>query len=158
MSNDSGNHWQVSRALPINTDIKCIASVGPVLLAGTSGDGIYRSMDTGKTWLPVNTGLSSKNIQGMAVMGATYYALTDAGIFRTSDAGENWISCFNHVAQSDDRFLIAYQDTLYLATDSVIRLSADSGNTWSDISNGIKSRRLSALFRNPYSFLAGTLS
>ena len=65
------------------------------------GDGIYKSVDAGKTW--INTGLkdgqqvgglaidpTNENRVFAAVLGHPYGPNTERGVFRTLDGGKNW--------------------------------------------------------------------
>ena len=65
------------------------------------GDGVYRSLDGGKTWK--NTGLhdsraigkvivnpTNPDIAFVAALGHPYGSNTERGIFRTTDGGKNW--------------------------------------------------------------------
>jgi photosystem II stability/assembly factor-like uncharacterized protein len=65
------------------------------LLAGTMGDGIFRSADRGSHWAAWNFGLLDLNILSLVISpdfthDETLYAGTDSGIFRTTNEGRAW--------------------------------------------------------------------
>jgi photosystem II stability/assembly factor-like uncharacterized protein len=50
--------------------------------AGTSGNGVYKTIDAGATWAPFNEGLSSFDVRALAIAADGVYAATAAGVFR----------------------------------------------------------------------------
>ena len=56
--------------------------------------GVYRSIDTGKTWYPMNTGLTSTNIRSFAInsFDVVFAGTNMRGVFRSRDYGEHWES------------------------------------------------------------------
>jgi photosystem II stability/assembly factor-like uncharacterized protein len=124
------------------------------------GDGIYKSMDAGKTW--TNMGLrdshhiarvvihpANPDVVYAAVMGHLFTPNSERGVFKTSDGGRTW----NRVLFVNDRIgavdLVqdpSAPDTLYAAMYEKIRLpwtyemggsesavykTTDGGKTWS---------------------------
>src|SRR6266404_2340121 len=61
--------------------------------AGTSG-GIFKSIDAGKSWSAVNSGLTTFDIANLSIdpqNPGTVYAVTyGSGVFKSTDAGVNW--------------------------------------------------------------------
>ncbi|MFY7861443.1 MAG: WD40/YVTN/BNR-like repeat-containing protein, partial [Chitinophagales bacterium] len=84
------------------SDIAVLANAGnPIILIGTgdrdandaNGLGIYRSIDSGKTFTVSNTGMGNTTVNMMAVNPQnerTILAATDNGIYRSVNAGLNW--------------------------------------------------------------------
>jgi hypothetical protein len=69
----------------------CEPSPG-VLLAGTCGRGIARSVDAGATWSPVDGPFGGGNVNGFATGhdGELYAACGTGGVLVSSDGGEHW--------------------------------------------------------------------
>lgn len=72
-----------------NSAISSLAISGTTLYAGSGeyphsseGEGVFRSLDGGDSWTPVNTGLAEQNVTSLAVSGTTVYAGTRDGVFR----------------------------------------------------------------------------
>jgi len=60
------------------------ANIRNTLYAGTSGDGVYKSLDGGVSWVKFNDGLSNLRIRAL-VKTNTLYAATAGGIFKLVD-------------------------------------------------------------------------
>ena len=65
------------------------------LYACTLESGVFKSIDGGGSWQPVNAGLTDKLkfIQELAIdpqTPATLYAGTESGVFKTTDGGQRW--------------------------------------------------------------------
>ena len=50
-------------------------------MAGTSQNGLFGSLDNGVTWMPMNTGLTSLQINDIAIAGTTCYIGTGRGVW-----------------------------------------------------------------------------
>ncbi len=61
------------------------------LFAGTDGDGVCRSTNSGASWTPVNSGLTTQWVTSLAVSGSYLFAGTvGGGVFRSTDNGDSW--------------------------------------------------------------------
>jgi hypothetical protein len=65
-----------------------------VLLAGSYGNGMYRSTDDGRTWSPANAGLTAPAVRCIASdpwqPGAILAGTEPARLFRSRDGGQSW--------------------------------------------------------------------
>ena len=89
-SADGGVTWRpISRALP-NDSIRGILFNSRGLFVAT-GHGIFKTIDKGRQWVPLNKGLTSMAIQVLIESGAgVLYAGTSDGAFRSDDDGRTW--------------------------------------------------------------------
>jgi photosystem II stability/assembly factor-like uncharacterized protein len=89
-SADGGGTWRpISRALP-NDSIRGIVFNSRGLFVAT-GHGIFKTIDKGRQWVPLNNGLTSMAIQVLIESGAgVLYAGTSEGAFRSDDDGRTW--------------------------------------------------------------------
>lgn len=56
-----------------------------------SGGGVHRSVDSGKTWTQVDSGVTGNNVVSLAAAGTKLFAGTsDRGIFLSTDEGSSW--------------------------------------------------------------------
>jgi photosystem II stability/assembly factor-like uncharacterized protein len=57
-----------------------------------TGNGIFKTVDKGKQWIPVNSGLANLAVQVLIESGDKgLYAGTSSGVFR-SDDGFSWVA------------------------------------------------------------------
>jgi photosystem II stability/assembly factor-like uncharacterized protein len=65
-----------------------------LILAGTYGDGMYRSTDSGQTWEPANEGMTASAFRTIqadpTTPGALICGAEPARAFRTTDGGQSW--------------------------------------------------------------------
>lgn len=89
-SGDGGTTWRgISRALP-NDSIRGIVFHDNSLYVGT-GRGIFKTMNQGALWTPINKGLTEMSIQALiAGESGVLYAGTSSGAFRSDDGGATW--------------------------------------------------------------------
>lgn len=142
----SVNAQWVQTNLPFNGSINCITTLGSTIFAGTEGDGVYLSVDSGSTWTPVNSGLQTSFVYSFAVNGSNLFAGTSAGIFLTTDTGSNWylknnglptLSIFSLFYSGTTIFAGTYNDGLFFSTDT--------GSNWIQANNGFGNNSIRAL-------------
>jgi photosystem II stability/assembly factor-like uncharacterized protein len=84
--------------------------------------GVFKSIDGGNHWSPVNSGLTNLAIQALTVdplNPATVYAGTGAGVFKSEDAGVTWSAINSGLTNTAIRALTvdpAAPTTVYAAT------------------------------------------
>lgn len=95
--------WSVEEGLR-DQDVRCLAADPlhrQVVYAGTQGQGVLRSSDGGKTWLPA--GLAGQIVKALAVSptqpGMVYAGTKPALLFVSRDGGANWteLSAFRSI-------------------------------------------------------------
>lgn len=109
----------------------------PILFLSTSGDGVYRSDDSGTSWRQINDGLGELNIGLVATPakaqgGHAWAAGSNRGLFRYSSEQNAWtevdIGPLRVTAISfdpaDDKRIVAGDD------EGGLHLSEDGGATW----------------------------
>jgi len=73
--------------------LKIDPTVPTTLYAGTQ-NGLFKSVDGGKTWMAASTGMSSVEVHSLAIDLSTpsiLYAGTSGGVFKSMDGGWKWI-------------------------------------------------------------------
>jgi photosystem II stability/assembly factor-like uncharacterized protein len=101
-----------------------------IIYAGMKNSGVYKTIDGGLSWLPVNQGLVSKKVEALLIDSQNpliLYAGTVGGVFKTEDGGENWSRVGNGTY-----LLMDLQDNshLYARDENAIYETTDQGNTW----------------------------
>lgn len=89
-SADGGMTWRpISRALP-NDSIRGIVFNSRGLFVAT-GQGVFKTTNEGRQWIPLNKGLTSMATQVLIESGSgALYVGTNAGAFRSDDDGQTW--------------------------------------------------------------------
>ncbi len=91
-----GDEWrEVRRGLEDKSVTSVIARQG-VILAGTT-DGVFRSDDSGATWLGASEGISSRHIRWLTnhpdVSDLEFAGTEPAGLYISHDGGGSWRAC-----------------------------------------------------------------
>ncbi|MFT5230805.1 MAG: photosystem II stability/assembly factor-like uncharacterized protein [Planctomycetota bacterium] len=120
------------------------------MISGGDGSGLYKSIDAGETWVPLENGLP-KEMGKMAIAvcrsnSNKVYALIESdtqtdqsGLYVSKDAGDNWsqVSGDNRLTQRSWYYIEVFPDpnddeTVYVLSAPALR-SKDSGKTWERI-------------------------
>ncbi|MFH1680610.1 MAG: hypothetical protein ABIH26_08205 [Candidatus Eisenbacteria bacterium] len=113
------------------------------MFVGTGGGGVYRSVNGGNSWFPVNGGLASLVVRDISFRpgGTRLFAATaGAGIFYTDDAGGSWLPSSTGLSEPSVRalaFAPSFPNICYAGTDGGVFLSLDGGATWTPRSAGL---------------------
>ncbi|MEO8168538.1 MAG: hypothetical protein ABI623_09835, partial [bacterium] len=90
LSTNFGTTWTQVGSAPASFDA-LVKTPAHSLLAGTTGTGVYRSINGGSGWSPSNTGLTTQTIISFIIAGnGDVLCGTDRGIFRSTDDGVSW--------------------------------------------------------------------
>ncbi|MGA2297851.1 MAG: T9SS type A sorting domain-containing protein [FCB group bacterium] len=135
-------------------NITCTVNIDSTLFAGT-GNGVYKSLDSGLNWTPVNTGLTNF-IKTLAIIDSTIFAGTDAGVFISTNKGENWIMINNGMI-SKNISAIAIKDTnIFFGSYDGIYQSTNNGMSWDKSDNGSPNTSVNTFYVNDTLIIAGT--
>ncbi|MEL6941295.1 MAG: glycosyl hydrolase [Bacteroidota bacterium] len=119
------------------------------------GDGMYKSVDGGKTWehiglehsrhiAEIRIHPSNPDVVYVAVQGALHMASEDRGVYKSMDGGKTWehigLEHSRHIAEirihpsNPDVVYVAVQGALHMASeDRGVYKSMDGGKTWKKI-------------------------
>lgn len=88
------NGWPSrNQGLPAGATVQCLLFDDQGnLFAGTANDGIFRSLDGGKSWSPARRGLLQTDVQALALgpEGTLFAGTAAGGVYRSTDRGEIW--------------------------------------------------------------------
>ena len=96
------------------------------------GSGVFRSSDSGATWVQVNRGLNDSDVRAIASTGTTLVALTESqGLFQSTDDGLNW-DHIKGLSARDSLTNVCLNCDQLIATQQSGRKhrSTDQGLTW----------------------------
>jgi photosystem II stability/assembly factor-like uncharacterized protein len=108
-------------------------AVDPVLFAGVSGAGVYRSADRARTWAPA--GLDGQTVTDLVWLGPFLYAVSERGVFRTEDLGKTWTPLNEGLKEAVPARILfplapAAGAEAFLATDRGVYRTTDGGQHW----------------------------
>ncbi len=122
-STDGGASWQRVFSLD-RTAVSSLALSGNTLFVGTVGQGVWRSADSGGSFVPAVGNLPSQAQTVWAVAGGFggVYAGTERGLFFSRDFGSSWQSVGNPLPAGGERVqaLAVSGANLYFATNAVV--------------------------------------
>jgi hypothetical protein len=117
-----------------------IVVLGDTLFAATY-NGVFRSVDTGKHWEQINSGLGDTNILCLAVIDENLFAadVTGGGVFRSTDDGANWTSVNNGLPNDPWVYALAVSGSnLFAGVLGGVYLTTNFGNTWENVNQGLE--------------------
>jgi hypothetical protein len=133
------------------------------------GEGVYKSIDGGESWIPVNTGLTNKKVLSLTVnpqISDIVYAGTDGGgVFKSVDGGANWTDANIGLTNLSVNVIVInpfFQspDMLYAGTGGGVFKSYNGGASWHSISAGLPDLVVQSLALDPrataYTVYVGT--
>lgn len=154
-----GDNWRVETVLdgPEPVTLAADPSDSNVVYAGTQGNGVYRSVDCGRSWAAL--GLAGQVVKSLAVSphdsGVIYAGVKPAAVYKTSDGGHSWaeLGGFRRVpnrwwwfSPAEPPFRAYVNDLAVSPTESDVVLagielgavlrSDDGGRTWSGHRSG----------------------
>lgn len=130
ISDASGKHWQqIGVDLP-NAKINALSVKEFIIYASVYREGVFRSVDAGKTWESLNNGLPNKRLMDVLKIEDRLIVGGDVGIFIRMDGENEWIQTF------EGEQVVSLQidgNTLIAGCTGGVLLSHDLGKTWQRI-------------------------
>ena len=122
----------------------------PSTIYAGSGGGVFKSTNGGRTWTPMNNGLTNRNVTALVINPSTpstlYVAVSTvsngSGVYKSTDGGSNWNLRNNGIVHSELLSLAIDPDTpntLYLGVGfccvvgSHIYKTTDGADSWAPI-------------------------
>ncbi|MCX6145900.1 MAG: hypothetical protein NTW25_01430, partial [Candidatus Kapabacteria bacterium] len=127
---------------PDGGEIKTLTvGASDAIYAGTWGNGIMRSLNSGTSWTVISTGLNNMYITDIKYTSQSllFASTWGGGIFRSNDNGGTWTEQNSGLTNLKVKcLLVKTKDTLFAGTygDGVFR-STDAGITWKQSSFGL---------------------
>ncbi len=131
-----------------------------VILAGTAAKGVYRSTDSGRTFVRVTSGLPSfLAVTRFAAAGSAVVAATGSGLYRSTDQGASFTKITAGLPAGAVADVRAAGAALYAAVNTAtpgVFKSTDSGQTWQATGSGLAATRINSLASNANGIFAAT--
>jgi ligand-binding sensor domain-containing protein len=143
-SKSNGADW-----IRINYDfdfVLALATDGTNLFVGTAYDTLFRSSDDGVSWIRVNSGITTRQIRCILIIGEYIFVSTyGGGVFRSNDEGDNWISVNSGLSSMDISSLVISGTSLFAnafgfipgGAESAVFRSDDYGANWMAANKGL---------------------
>jgi photosystem II stability/assembly factor-like uncharacterized protein len=127
---DGGDHWvSLGQNMTSSTAVRSIATQGTDLFAGTEADGVFRSPDTGKTWVAANKDLAAMSVANLHATDSNLFAGTrGGGVFRSDLLATDW--------KAVNKDLIGYSSIAALWSTGKRLLMSDSYHIYGSDDNG----------------------
>lgn len=140
-STDGGDLWEHSYSDTPSGTVISFAANGNVYFAGTTLEGVFRSADLGRSWNPINNGLTDLHVRALEVSPdrRLLYAGTSEGVFRSTDNGTTWKPSSEGLTNLGVRCLLIKGDgqTMYAGTDKGLFRSTNKGDFWVRVDGGV---------------------
>ncbi len=155
---DHGREWQAaSSGLIFSVDMLVIDPRTPATMYAATSSGVFKTTDSGTTWLPRSMGLPvGTNGLGpyLAIDPGTpstlYVSTAYYGIFKTTDGAEHW-SQVGSLPNLPGNIVIDSATSTVFVIGPGIRKSTDGGRTWTSSGMGLPVSTVSDLVIDPTS-------
>jgi photosystem II stability/assembly factor-like uncharacterized protein len=121
----------------------------PFVFVGTD-DGVYRSADSGKTWIHMNSELSDHDCptEFCASNGYIYFTTATSKIYHSNDSGITWSGTSLPTKYLSLGIATAGSKLFCNTLDDGVLVSTDYGTTWTDINTSLNQRPISDIEAN----------
>ncbi len=141
ISRDGGHRWiesglPMAEAEPRHFAFSPAFARDQTAFAATRLNGVFRSLDGGTIWEPINVGLPEVPVHQIAVspdfeVDGLVVAATEAGLFRSHDAGTTWVQTLAGLTETDlSTVVFGPSSHILYAAGQRLHRSADGGRSW----------------------------
>lgn len=158
LSTNNGASWSATEqdSALIKGGVTSFAFSGNNIFAGTYGRGVFLSTNNGTSWNEVNTGLSDKTINALAVYGTTILAgANNDGVFISTNNGANWTAVNNMTNVSVWSFAIS-GNNIFAGTYDGVFISTDNGVNWATVNTDLTTDYIYSLVVSGTNLFAGS--
>jgi photosystem II stability/assembly factor-like uncharacterized protein len=124
----------------------------PTAYAGTLGAGIFKTVNGGGTWTPINTNVGDPDILVLAtdpnLANAVYAGGAGGRVFKSADGGANWAPILTTNDAPVRALLLDRQSTatVYAGTEGEgVMVTTNNGADWQPLNQGLDDLRVFAL-------------
>jgi photosystem II stability/assembly factor-like uncharacterized protein len=146
-SADTGSSWYILDTLFRNSNSKAgvlgylhqesnIVVSGGAIYVGTSY-GVYRSLDQGASWLPMNDGLQESIVYELADIDGALFASTQSAVYKFLPANAKWEVCTAGVTGVAQARLVALGSNIFMLETNGVYRSTDTGSHWESFNNNL---------------------
>ena len=114
-----------------------------IVLAGTYGNGIYRSTNNGIGF--IESGLANRNVRAVAVDKYGVFYAGSEGLYKSTDNGITWIQVIPPSVISTVYDIKVANNNTILAAGRGLFISSDDGVTWQSVQSGVENTYLTCI-------------
>ena len=163
VTTDLGVHWIPLANGLLNTyenrAVISVTHVDSILIVGTDGGGVFRSIDFGKTWAPCDSGFSNKYLTCYALLTSNtkIYAATNYGVYTSTDNGITWNSISSGLPTTGIISLGIKGTSIFAGTKgSGFYIYNNTTGSWSAFNVGLTALNVYSICDNNSSIFIGT--
>jgi len=158
-SSDAGGTW--TKVLT-HTDTPDAIAFNPVtpttVYVGVYSAGVYKTTDSGQTWISSTTGMTNTDVQALAVNPVTpttlYAGTFHGGAYKSTDGGSTWMAVNNgDLDENHSVYDLAVDplrpQTLYAASLGTVYKTTNGGGSWSEAGQGLSGSAIWRLAIDP---------
>jgi photosystem II stability/assembly factor-like uncharacterized protein len=154
----AANYTRSNKGLTDSLHVNDLTMLNTKLYAATQNDGVFLSVDSGKTWSAFNTGMSNLSIQKVITTSSFVYAINAFGEVFQSDGTAAWLMIQNGLPTNVKPVALAiYGTKLLLGThgDGIYTRDEISG-TWVAANTGLTNLMVTSVTASGNKLFAGT--
>ncbi|HQR34036.1 MAG TPA: hypothetical protein PLK30_14965 [Blastocatellia bacterium] len=132
---NEGGNWRIAQQLAVNPFMFCLAVKDDLVVAGSSYEGVVRSLDGGATWSLANNGLNARTTYAVLKANNVLYTGGYSGVFISTNEGQSWTN--KGLAGIVIRNFLAFDNKVWAGTSNGVYVTANQGGNWIRMSNGL---------------------
>ncbi|MDQ6894467.1 MAG: hypothetical protein M3167_17555 [Acidobacteriota bacterium] len=159
-SADAARTWNPAPGFAASVRTVAVDPLTPsIVYAGTEGvfttSGVFKSMDGGASWAPMNTGLGNATVLSVAasptVAGMVFLGTQGGGVFVTTNAGATWRGLVGSPETVNDVVLDPAGAAVFAGGTTGFFRSPDQGRTWAGSNVSFSTFTVNGLVMDPSS-------
>ncbi len=144
------NRWNNTVTKPeTSKDVDVIGFYKGEIILGTGGDGIFVSIDNGKTWSSHNKGIENLTIRRITVIGGKVFIGTNGGLYSLNAMDNKWELEFGHHALQVNG-ITTFDDDVYIGTNEGVYKSNKQNKDWKQSMQDVSLHNISSDSKNVY--------
>ncbi len=119
-----------------SSGVRSLAVNGDTIFAGTTREGVFKTVDGGMNWFSVNNGIPNLNypVDALVIKGSDVYSGLDAGgVYKSTNWGSSWFAANNGLTIYYVHALVVNGSELFAVSDNAVFRSTNDALSWAPI-------------------------